>query len=283
MSNIMKNITSIFVWSLLAATLFFSCEKADTKVTLLGGTPPVLTVSQTSALVLSQPQSAYSSLQFQWTDPGYQFSTGVNTQDVYYALQIDSVGPNSFSNPNTVTIPFTAQLSTSFTVKQLDDYLGQLQLNAGVPHNYAFRIRASLLPTAGGANVAPIYSNTVQIPITPYLDVVYPVPANLFITGSATPKGWMAGGDAVVTSQQFTKTNAYTFVLKNFPLIGGQEFLLVPVYGNWTNKYAFPSADGNNPSGDIFVPNAPGNFIAPAVSGNYTITVNFATGKFSVQ
>jgi len=287
----MKNSNSIFAWLVLLAILF-ACEKADTKVSFLGGTAPVLTVSNTSSQVLSQPDAAYSSLQFQWTDPNYQFSNGVSTQDVYYTMQIDTVGANgpTFSGANVISLPFTAQVSTSFTVKALDDVLGQMQLKTGVSHNYAFRIMATL--ASNGTPVTesvPVYSNVVDIAINPYLDVVYPVPANLYITGSATQDnynsdgGWMVTGEPTIAGQTFTKTNPYTFVLTGVQLTGGKEYLFVPVFGDWTHKYAFPTADGNNPSGDVFVPDAPGNFIAPATTGSYTITVNFVTGKFSVQ
>jgi starch-binding outer membrane protein SusE/F len=279
----MKISKSIFVWPIFAAIVLLSCEKADTKVTFLGGTAPVLTASSTSPLVLMQNQSAYSSLQFQWSNPGYTFSNGVNTQDVYYTLQIDTVGSN-FTNPNMVTLPFTGNVSTSFTVKGLDDALAGLQLTDYTPHNFAFRIMATLAsngtPVEGGV---PVFSNVVPITISTYLDVIFPVPANLYITGSATAKSWMAGGDAPVVSQQFTKVNPYTFVLSNFPIIGGQEFLLVPVYGDWTNKYGTVGAnDTNNVSGDAFVP-AGNNFLAPPTSKSYTITVNFKTGKYSIQ
>lgn len=282
----MKKIKSLFFFTLLSAAGLLSCEKADTKVTYIGGTSPVLLPSSTSPLVLNKAQAAYSSLQFQWTDPGYQFSNGVNTQDVYYTLQIDldTTAWTPFSNPNTVSIPLTAQLATSFTVKTLNNSLNQLQLSFQA-HNYIFRIQASLLQTSGGANVVPLYSNAVQITITPYLDVVYPVPTNLFITGSATPGGW--GSSIPVTSgyvaqQQFTKTNPYTFQL-TLALTGGQEFLFVPDANSWNNKYGTVGAgDSNNLSGDQFTPQG-NNFKGPAASGTYTITVNFATGKYSIQ
>ena len=112
------------------------------------------------------------------------------------------------------------------------------------------------------------------------------MPANLYITGSATPGGWGPSGaplDAAHLSvQQFNKINAYTFQL-TVPLSGGGEFLFVPVYTSWSHKYSFPTGDGNNTSGDNFYPDAPGNFLAPATGGTYTITVNFKTGKFTVQ
>ncbi len=284
----MKNSISIFVWPLLAAIILFACEKADTKVTFLGGTAPVLTASSAGPLVLAKATAAYSSLQFQWTDPSYQFSNGVNTQDVYYTLQIDldTTAWTTFSNPNMVTLPFTAEVATAFTVKSLNTVLAGLQLPDYYPHNFAFRIKATM--ASNGAQVTtnnvPVYSNVVKITISTYLDVVYPVPANLFITGDATPGNWMSGGDAPLVSQQFTKTNAYTFVLKNFQFLGGSSvgFLFVPIYGDWTNKYGFTGAKhANNVSGDSFTPG--GNDFAPPAPGKYTITVNFKTGKYSIQ
>ncbi len=274
---------SIFVGSLLAGLFLISCEKEDPKVTFLGGSAPVLTASSTSSLVLDHTQAAYSSLQFQWTDPGYQFSNGENTQDVSYVLQIDTVGKDgaSFTNPSMVLIPVTAQVAVSFTVKQLDNYLAGLGLADYVPHNFAFRIMASL-PSGSGA----VYSNVVPITITTYLDVIYPLPANLYITGSATPGGWGPSGAPVdpsnIPAQQFKMTNTYTYQI-TLPLIGGGEFLFVPAANNWTNIYVTVGAnDTNSVSGDAFVP-AGNNFIAPTASGTYTISVNFKTGKYTIQ
>ena len=66
------------------------------------------------------------------------------------------------------------------------------------------------------------------------------------------------------------------------PLIGGKSFLLLPVSGSWTNKYAV--ADGNVPSsGGSFGYNLSTNFNAPATSGNYTITANFYDLTFSIK
>ncbi|MBS1488745.1 MAG: SusE domain-containing protein [Bacteroidetes bacterium] len=271
-------INKILTVLLAAGFVVASCNNPETKVTYSSGTAPVLTVSSTADLTLTPnpDNSVLSSLQFQWTNPNYMFSNGVNTQDVNYTLQIDTVGSN-FTNPNMAVIAFTNVVANNFTVKALNAAVGQLQLNNGVPHQYSFRIISTLTNKS-----LPLYSNVVNITITPYLDVVFPVPAELFITGSATPLSWMGGGDPPATSQQFTKVNAFLFVLNDITLIGGQEFLLVPVYGNWTHKYAFTTADGNNPMGDFFYPDAPGNFKGPGATGNYKITVNFSTGKYTI-
>jgi hypothetical protein len=159
----------------------------------------------------------------------------------------------------------------------LNTTLAGLQLKDNVPHPFEFRVKATL-----SSGSVPVYSNVIKINITTYLDVVYPVPSDLYITGDATPGGWMAGGDPVLSTQKFTKLNAYTFELQGFHFVSGGGFLLVPVYGDWGNKYGFTGSDhANNVSGDTFKPN--GNDFGPPIPGTYKITVNFKTGKYLVQ
>jgi hypothetical protein len=273
----MKKILNTFLTILALAFVFAACEDEHDKVTILGGTAPTLSTSSASDLVLTKPMENYSSLQFQWTNPEYQFSNGVNTQDVYYTLQIDTAGSN-FSNPKIVGVAFTRDLSRSFTVKELNTTLSGLELKDNVPHNFEFRVKATL---ASGSE--PVYSNVVKIKITTYLDVVYPVPDKLYITGDATPKGWMGGGDAEVVTQKFTKVNSYLFVLEGIQMKASSPFLFVPVYGNWDNKYGFTGAKtANNPTGDTFKPNGE-DLLSPSTAKAYKITVNFKTGKFSFE
>lgn len=274
---IMKNIKTLLFYLLFFVFGLFSCEKDEDRVIFLGGTASVLSSSTTSDVVLTKATEKYNSLQFQWTNPNYEFSNGVNTQDVYYTLQIDTAGSN-FSNPKIIGLTFNKDVYRSFTVRELNNTLSGLELKDFAPHNFEFRVMSTL-----ANNSVPVYSNVVKIKITTYLDVVFPVPAKLFITGAATPKDWMGGGDAEVASQRFTKVNSYTFVLDGIQIKASSEFLLVPVYGNWDNKYGF-TGDGtkNNPNGDTFKPSG-NNFISPAATKAYKITVNFKTGKYSFE
>ncbi|MGC4023525.1 MAG: SusE domain-containing protein [Cyclobacteriaceae bacterium] len=259
-----------------------SCTSDETKVTYLGGTAPVLTVSDTASLVLTKAQENYNSLQFSWTYPNYKFSNGASTQDVFYTLQFDSVGAN-FANPG--TLAFTNSLSNAFFVKDLNNALGTLQYKDYVQHKFEFRVKATM---ASGSAV--YYSNVITMKITTYLDVVYPVPDNLYITGSATPGSWQAGSgssEVVPPNQQFTKVNSYTFQIDALQLTfngtadGDNGFLLLPVYGSWSAKYGFTgSKHGNNGLGDSFEPN--GNDFSPPPTGNYKIVVNFKTGKYTM-
>lgn len=259
------------------STLFFACENEDDKVTFTGGTAPVLTASNTSNLVLEKSKENYNSLQFSWTNPQYEFSNGTNTQDVYYTLEIDTTG-SGFTNPKKISISVPRDLSKSFTVKDLNNSLSGLELKDFQSHPFEFRIKSTL-----ASNSVPLYSNVVKINITTYLDVVYPVPAKLYITGGATPKGWMGGGDAPAAEQEFTKINPYTFQISSLEMKGGQPFLFVPVYGNWDNKYGFTGAkEANNVNGDSFKPGGE-DFKAPAATKAYKITVNFKTGKYTFE
>lgn len=268
---------SYFIWGIVFG-LLVSCDKSENRVTIKGGTAPVLTVSSTADLVLLKSQENFSSLQFQWSNPNYEFSNGVNTQNVFYTLQIDTTGSN-FTNPKIISIGFTNSVNRSFTVKDLNNSLSGLELKDFVPHNFEFRIKATL---ASGS--VPIYSNVVKIKITTYLDVVYPVPANLFIIGDATPAVWTNTTGALDPSQKFTAVNAYTFQISSIALTGGKYFLFLPVAGSWDRKYAFPgSKNSNNKFGDLFKPDSGEDILAPDASGNYKVTVNFKTGKYSLE
>ncbi len=271
-------IKSYFIFGIIFS-LLISCDKSENRVTIKGGTPPVLSVSSTADLVLLKSQESFNSLQFQWTNPNYEFSNGVNTQNVFYTLQIDTTGSN-FTNPKIVTLGFTNSVNRSFTVKDLNSSLSALELKDFVPHNFEFRIKATM---ASGS--VPIYSNVVKIKITTYLDVIYPVPARLFITGAATPASWQAGNgsEAVPPNQEFTKLNSYTFVIPSLQLNASSGYLLLPVYSSWAAKYGFTGEkEKNNPTNDSFKPDG-SDFLSPSAAKAYKITVNFKTGKITLE
>jgi starch-binding outer membrane protein SusE/F len=259
------------IFSLIVSAGLISCEKEEERVSFLGGTTPLLSVSSDEDLVLTKSEADYQSLQFQWTNPSYEFSNGANTADVNYVFEVDVTGSN-FEDPVSIALP--RETSKTFTVKELNTLLSGLELEDYVSHPFEFRIKSYLANDA-----VPLYSNVVKINITTYLDVVYPVPDKLYITGAATPAGWMGGGDSPLASQELTKVNSYTFQLPSLEINGGEGFLFVPVYGNWDNKYGY-TGDGlaNNVAGDNFKPNG-NDFKAPA-DGTYKITVNFKTGKY---
>jgi starch-binding outer membrane protein SusE/F len=272
----MKNLLKITAAFSLFALMFSSCKKQENQVVFNGGTAPALTSSSTSALVLVRPNQDNNAVRFSWTNPNYQFNTGVSSQDVTYTLQIDTTGSN-FTNPKIGEKSISKDLAVTLTVKDLNTILSIMELKENIPHNMEFRVK-STLANGNGA----LYSNIVKFVVTPYFDVVYPVPTKLYITGSATPASWMGGGDPELLTQKFTQVNSSKFEL-TINLSGGNSFLFVPVYGDWNNKYGFTGGNnGNVVSGDDFKPNG-GDMKAPATSGSYKVTVDFKTGKYSIQ
>jgi hypothetical protein len=278
-----KIINRIFALTLLVA-LFASCKKDENKDYYTGGTSPVLSVSSTNALVLDIAFKNNVAVTFTWTNPNYQFTTGISSQDVNYVLQFDTTGSN-FTNPNIQEKGISKDLSSAITVGELNGYLSKMNLSAYKPHNMEIRVKSTLINGS-----VPLYSNVIKIVVTPYLDfsVIPPgTPAlgytdgQLFLVGSATAGGW--NNPVPVPTQQFTQIDVAHYKL-TVNLVGGQEYLMLPVNGDWSKKYgnACGSNSCNNAASDNFKQQGD-NIKAPGATGSYTITVNFITGKFTVQ
>lgn len=272
----MKNKLKYFISALLIIVVVASCKKDEHKDYFNGGSAPALTASSTSPMVLNINNKNNDALKLSWTNPNYMFTTGVSSHDVSYTLQIDTTGAN-FASPKMQQITIANDLSTTFTVGSLNSALLTMGLAENVPHNIEFRVKSSI------DNTVPLYSNVIKMTITPYLDVKYPVPANLYITGSATPGNWMGGGDPELGTQKFSKVSSSQFKI-TIQLSANNSFLFVPVYGDWSNKYGGTgsSNNSNNVNGDDFKPGG-SDLKAPATTGTYTITVDFKTGKYTVQ
>ncbi len=270
-----KILKSIFALLLLSATVA-SCKKDEQKSYFEGGTAPVLKSSSAAPIVLLVGNANNTALTFNWTNPNYQFASGPSSQDVTYTLQFDTTGAN-FTNPKIGEKSVPKELITSLTVKELNTLLLGMGLLEGISHNMEIRVKANIT----NSNV-PLYSNVIKIVITPYLDVVYPVPAKLYITGSASPASWMSGGDPENVAQRFTKVSSSKFELM-ITLSANNSLLFVPVYGDWSNKYGFTGANNtNNVTGDNFKPDG-GDIKTPAVTKSYKITVDFKTGKYTIE
>jgi hypothetical protein len=273
MKNTIKTISAL----LLVSILFFSCKKEINDIQYLGGTAPALTASATGTIALNIADKNSTAITYTWTNPNYQFTTGISSQDVVYTLQVDTTGAN-FASSNLKEQVISKDLSLTLTVGDYNNLFANWKEN--IPHNFEFRIKSTL---ANGA--IPLYSNVIKRTVTPYLDVAVPLPVtgigNLYIIGSATPGGDAHGWDnPVPAAQVFTKTSSTTFEI-TIPLIGGKEFLIIPDNGSWANKYAVKKADVTADGGP-FGYNFGDNFPGPASSGTYKIVLNFKTGKYTV-
>jgi len=275
----MKNISKFVFLLFILTTLVWSCSKDENKIYFEGGTAPVLTANKT-ALSLSFATAADDAVTFSWTNPNYQFTTGISSQNVSYVLEIDTTGAN-FTNPNKKALAISQDLSLTISVGNFNDYLlNQLILVPAKPHNLDLRIKSTLTNSS-----VPLYSNILKYTVTPYSippKVVPPTNGTLWIVGSAVASGWSNPLPAPYdVSQKFTKVSETVYTL-TVPLIGGANgYKLIQAQGNWDTQYH--ALDGTVVTGGTFeLKNSDPQFPAPAASGTYKITIDFQRGVYTV-
>jgi hypothetical protein len=275
----MKNILKLLVISSLLIAAMGACTKDENKIYYEGGTSPVLTSSLTgNKLPLSYANRDKDAIKLSWTNPNYQFTTGISSQDISYLLEIDTSGAN-FTNSKKQTVAVSKDLSKSFTQEEFNGYLlNQLALDTSVPHNIEIRVTSYLANRA-----VPLTSNVLKYVVVPYSIppvVTPPAGGNLYLVGSATAGGW--SNPVPTPGQQFKKISTTLYEI-TVPLIGGQEYLFLPLNGDWNHKYAVKdkTVAGLSDGGDFGFDKSD-NFPGPAASGTYKIAVDFQRGKFTV-
>lgn len=280
----MKNIVKLISGTFLFALIFSSCKKDEYKVFFEGGTAPVLTASSTNALILKKEDKDKVALVLNWTNPDYKFNTGISSQDVSYILQIDTTGKN-FTSGNIQEKAISKDLSITLTVKDLNTFLGKMELKAGVQYNVEMRIRAELIN-----NSVPLYSNVLKIKVTPYLDFAVEPPgteaggyldAGLWVIGDCfgSPNWNNPLTGAQLINHKFTRIDLLHYELV-IPFVSGGGYKLIQVQGAWGSQYHAMTA-GQALSGDFEKRDADPQFASPG-AGRYKIEVNFQTGKYKL-
>ncbi len=275
----MKNISKFALLSLLLTILVWSCSKDEHKIYFEGGTAPVLASTQT-AINLSYLTAADEAVTFTWTNPNYEFTTGVSSQNVSYVLEIDTTGAD-FTNPNKKELAISQDLSQTISVGTFNDYLlNQLVLVPDKSHNLDVRIKSTLTN-----NSVPLYSNVLKFTVTPYSippKVAPPTDGTLWIIGNAVASDWTNPLPAPYdVSQKFTQVSETLYEL-TVPMIGGGKgYKLIQKQGDWDTQYH--AIDGTVfTGGDFELKNADPQFLGPVASGTYKITVDFQRGKYTV-
>jgi hypothetical protein len=115
--------------------------------------------------------------------------------------------------------------------------------------------------------------------VTPFSEQ-HGLPSNLFIVGGATPGGW--NNPVPTPAQQFTRLNSAEFQIASLRLTAGEKYLFLPTNGDWSRK--FGAVNGGAPNIGLGGPMAPegADMPAPATTGNYRITVNFFTYRYTL-
>lgn len=266
----MKQILKTFLFTASLAIVLFACEKVEPLVVYKNGVTAKLQASATT-IAPKVTDSLSNVVTFNWTNP--QYATDSST--VKYVIQIDSSGRN-FSKAASVVL----KNKSSHTMVAKD--LNAILLNLGFKYNTAYKVDVRLV-TSYANNNEQLASNVLTLTMTPYVvppKVTPPASKTLFLVGSATAGGW--NNPVPVATQQFTRVDSVTYQGK-FYLNGGQQYLVLPVNGSWDNKY---SVANNNAFGLVkggdFGFNLDDNFPGPAVTGIYTIKLDFQAGKFTV-
>jgi hypothetical protein len=155
-------------------------------------------------------------------------------------------------------------------------------LNWGFEYNKAYDLDFRVISSYANnnerlvTNVIKVNAKTYKVPPK----VALPTTGKLFIVGDATDGGW--NNPVPTPTQELTKIDETTYG-GIFKMTGGKQYLILPLNGNWDNKFSV--ADNGVPGlsgGGDFGFNLKDNFPGPAATGLYKIILDFQSGKFSV-
>jgi len=258
-------LTTFIAMGSVALLMLSSCKKNDAIVTSNGGKPGALT-SSTSTLVLDKTKlnDATPVINFTFTAPNYGYSAAVaNT------MQIDVAGDN-WKNPMSSTLGVNV-LSQGYSTAAFNSLLLKLNLKGGVTSQVQVRIVHAI-----SADVAPVYSNVVNVTVTPFNLASW-----VYVPGAY--EGWNNPGPQQDSLLSATANGIYTGII-NFTA-GNNQFLIVPVKGSWANKWATndnPATGTSASYSTVYVTGGGNNFYAPAAAGNYIVTLNTNTNTLTI-
>jgi hypothetical protein len=276
---IMKNLSKLILLLAVSAFWFAGCEKDENRNFFLGGTNPVLSANRTNVVLTPQTESE-EAIRFRWTNPNYQFGTGISSHDVQYTLEFDA--NSNFNSPNKYQTTIAKDLAISYSVLDLNKILGnemRLPLNQDV--TIFVRVISSL--RFEGATNAELISNVISFrtrPFSPPPKVEVPANGELWMVGDATNMGWNIGiPDPYRTDLKFTRISN-TLYEGTFTLPGGGGFKLIQDVGNWGSQYH--RVAGTWDKGTFRKADAEPGFIGPPDPGNYKMTVDFQNGEYTM-
>ena len=265
----MKKISKLLLFT-LSLFAFASCDKVD-DLPLYGKGTAVTLTSSAPAVAPTAADSNKVVLTYNWTYPNHS----TDSANIKYIVEIDSVGKNFAAAYRKEVM---AKSSATFIAKELNNFM--------VGRGYAFNVPVSLearVISSYANNNERLASNIVPLRFTPYKippKVALPTTGKLYIVGAATQGGW--GNPVPAPTQEFARLSETTWG-GIFQLNGGEQYLMLPLNGNWDNKFAVANTAlaGLSAGGDFGL-NLQDNFPSPSAAGMYQIIVDFQTGKFKV-
>jgi hypothetical protein len=261
-----KILTKLMALSSIGLLMLSACKKSGELATSDGGKAGALTASVTS-LPLSKAMVSDTTtvVTFSFKQPTYNFAASVTN-----TLQIDIPSDNWGSK--LVSFTMTAKtFSQGFSTPTFNALLLKLGIPAGTPSTVSIRVMSSL-----SSYVAPTYTNVLSLNVTDFNLTSW-----VYVPGAY--EGWGNPGAQEDSLISPTGNGVYSGII-NFST-GNNQFLIVPVKGSWTNKWA-TSAAGVNPTGTAVtyptVYNGPNNFYAPVAAGYYLITFDSNANTISI-
>ncbi|MDO3642781.1 MAG: SusE domain-containing protein [Mucilaginibacter sp.] len=239
----------------IALLMLASCKKDEMKVVATSGKAGTLQASS-NAIVLTKADLDKTAVTFNFTSADFGYKAAVSN-----TLQIDAKSDN-FAAPKEFVIG-AGKLSQSFTTVDFNALMLALHLPTGSASDVSVRLKSQL-----SASLAPVYSNTMSITVTPFALVSY-----VYVPGAY--QGW---NPAVADSLTSAKGDGiYTGIIL---FTGADLGFKITTAKNWNNAYG--DAGGGN------VSLSGGNLTAPG-DGSYQITLDenkntiaFAYAQWSV-
>ena len=238
-------LTALFVF-------IYSCDDVE-RVYYNDAAETVLSLSDDN-LVLNEENAVNEILTLTWTEPDFGFSAAA-----LYSVQIDVQG-GDFSNPQIISVG--GAFDKTFTTEELNAKLLSLSMLPNEEGVASFRIKATL------SEYQEIYSNTVNITVTPYSSLL-DLSTSLGVVGSATPGGW--GNENILDLPFYTTATTNVYVAYVSLRNGEIKFRN---NNDWSENWGDDDADGTLDSYGANI----------AVSaGTYKIEVNFNSMTYTME
>ena len=248
----MKKIIYKLTYLTALFAFIYSCDDVE-RVYYNDAAETVLSLSDDN-LVLNEENAANEILTLTWTEPDFGFSAAA-----LYSVQIDVQG-GDFSNPQIISVG--GAFDKTFTVEELNAKLLSLSMLPNEEGVASFRIKATL------SEYQEIYSNTVNITVTPYSSLL-DLSTSLGVVGSATPGGW---GNENILDLPFYTTAATNVYVAYVTLRNGE--IKFRNNNDWSENWGDDGADGTLDSYGANI----------AVSaGTYKIEVNFSSMTYTME
>ncbi len=274
-SNIMKNSIKIIIAFVLITISLNSCT--DNEAISVVNSPAdgsfLITASTTNIVLNNEDADNQIAVSFTWEIADY----GANTP-LTYSLEMD-LADGDFSNPVVFGVSNNEKM---FTHAELNYFALQFNLLPNVSGQLKVRLKTTL-----NYGALPSYSNIETISVTPYetLNLLYPMPAELYLQGDAVPSNW---GIPIPDSQKMTQIDNHRFGLIT-SLVGGKNYAAISVPSTWSDP-AYVAIDDQQapmegdfrPAGSTTVPPWGGSpMSSPSTTGIYKVIFDFTSGKYS--